>query len=155
MRFTSLCTFALAGLVGAWYAAAPVSALHDARHQDATHHQEGAHHHPEAAALKNPVAADATSVAAGKKAFEEHCTDCHGDAGKGDGPAAQYTDPKPPDLTDAEWKHGSSDGEIFTVIHDGVHDTDMKAFSKKLNEHQIWDVVNYIRSLGPKASGKR
>ena len=149
MRFTSLCSIALAGLVGAWFATAPVSALHQAQHQ------EGAHHHPEAAALKNPVAADATSIAAGKKIFEEHCTDCHGDAGKGDGPAAQYPDPKPPDLTDAEWKHGSSDGEIFTVIRDGVHDTDMKSFSKKLNEHQIWDVVNYIRSIGPKASGAR
>jgi mono/diheme cytochrome c family protein len=26
----------------------------------------------------------------------------------------------------------------------------MKAFSKKLTEHQIWDVVNYVRTLGPK-----
>ena len=28
--------------------------------------------------------------------------------------------PKPSNLTDADWKHGSTDGEIFTVIRDGV-----------------------------------
>jgi len=148
MRFTTLCSFALALLVGVWFAA-PTGASAQATHQ------EGAHHHPEAAALKNPVTADATSLAAGKKAFEEHCSDCHGDAGKGDGPAAQYTDPKPPDLTDAVCNNETADGEIYTVIHDGVKDTDMKSFAKKLTDHQIWDVVNYVRSLGPKASGAR
>ena len=59
-------------------------------------------------------------------------------------------DPKPADLTDAEWKHGSSDGEIFTVIHDGVKGTGMKAFARKMTAHQLWNVVNYLRSLGPK-----
>ena len=58
--------------------------------------------------------------------------------------------PKPSNLTDADWKHGSTDGEIFTVIRDGVKSTGMRAYSPKLTEHQIWDVVNYVRSLGPK-----
>ena len=61
-------------------------------------------------------------------------------------------DPKPADLTDAEWKHGPSDGEIFTVIRDGVKGTGMKSFSKKLTVHQIWDVINYVRSIGPSKS---
>ena len=59
-------------------------------------------------------------------------------------------DPKPADLTDAQWKHGSSDGEIYTVIRSGVKGTGMKSFTKKLTAHQIWDVVNYLRTLGPK-----
>jgi mono/diheme cytochrome c family protein len=113
-------------------------------------HAAGAHQHPEAAKLKNPVTADETSIAAGKKLYTEHCSECHGEAGKGDGPAAEFNDPKPPDLTDADWKHGSSEGEIFTVIRDGVEDTGMKGFAKKIPERQIWDVVNYVRSLGPK-----
>jgi mono/diheme cytochrome c family protein len=58
--------------------------------------------------------------------------------------------PKPPDLTDAEWKHGSTDGEIFTVIRDGVRSTGMKAYGRKMTAHQVWDVVNYLRSIGPK-----
>jgi mono/diheme cytochrome c family protein len=58
--------------------------------------------------------------------------------------------PKPGDLTDSDWKHGSSDGEIFTVIRDGVKTTAMKPYGKKLTTHQLWDVVNYVRSIGPK-----
>jgi mono/diheme cytochrome c family protein len=59
-------------------------------------------------------------------------------------------DPKPSNLGDADWKHGSTDGEIFTVIRDGVKSTAMKPYARKLTTHQVWDVVNYVRSLAPK-----
>ncbi|SRR5579871_489681 len=113
-------------------------------------HEAGAHHHPEAAKVKNPVPADATSVAAGKDIYAKNCASCHGDTGKGDGRMGEELNPKPPNLTDAEWKHGSTDGEIYKVIHDGSPKTGMKAFGRKLTDHQIWDVINYIRSIGPK-----
>jgi len=112
-----------------------------------THPEGGAHHHPAAAKLKNPVAADATSVAAGKQLYDKQCAGCHGDTGKGDGAMGEELNPKPPNLADADWKHGSTDGEIFTVIRDGVKNTGMKPFARKLTTHQIWDVVNYVRSL--------
>jgi cbb3-type cytochrome c oxidase subunit III len=112
----------------------------------------GAHQHPEAAKLKNPVAADATSIAAGKQAFEKNCANCHGKTGVGDGMMGAELNPKPSNLTDADWKHGSSDGEIFTVIKDGVKGTGMKSFNSKLTTKQIWDVVNYVRTLGPAKS---
>jgi mono/diheme cytochrome c family protein len=113
----------------------------------ATHPQGGAHHHPAAAKLKNPVAADATSVAAGKQLYDKQCAGCHGDAGKGDGAMGEELNPKPANLADADWKHGSTDGEIFTVIRDGVKSTGMKPYARKLTTHQMWDVVNYVRSL--------
>ena len=115
-------------------------------------HEAGAHRHPEAAKIKNPVPADATSIAAGKAVYEKNCASCHGDTGKGDGRMGEELNPKPPDLTDAEWKHGSTDGEIFKVIHDGSPKTGMKSYGRKLTEHEIWDVVNYIRSIGPKTA---
>ena len=115
----------------------------------ATHPEGGAHRHPAAAKLKNPVAADAASIAAGTKIYETQCAGCHGDGGKGDGAMGEELTPKPSDLTDADWKHGSSDGEIFTLIKNGSKGTGMKGFNSKLTEHQIWDVVNYVRSLGP------
>jgi cbb3-type cytochrome c oxidase subunit III len=99
--------------------------------------------------LQNPVAADAASIAAGKQVYEKNCGNCHGDHGKGDGQMGEELNPRPADLTDAEWKHGSSDGEIFTVIHNGVPRTGMRAFGRKLTTRQIWDVINYVRSLGP------
>jgi high-affinity iron transporter len=118
----------------------------------AAQHEMSAHRHPEAEKITNPVAADATSIATGQTIFAKQCSSCHGDKGTGDGMMGEDLDPKPANLTDAEWKHGSSDGEIFTVLRDGVKGTGMKSFSKKLTVHQIWDVINYVRSIGPSKS---
>jgi high-affinity iron transporter len=129
-------------------------AAHDAaqhEHQPA-HPAGGAHHHPEAAKLMNPVPANAASVAAGQQIYNKQCAGCHGDTGKGDGAMGEELNPKPSNLADADWKHGSTDGEIFTLIRDGSQKTGMKAFKAKLTTHQIWDVVNYVRSLGPAKS---
>ena len=99
----------------------------------------------------NPVKPTPESIAAGKKIYDTQCVSCHGETGKGDGKmAASITGAKPSDLTDAEWKHGSSDGEIFAVLRDGVKNTGMRSFKSKMTEHEMWDVVNYVRSLGPK-----
>lgn len=117
-------------------------------HQTA-HPAGGAHHHPEAAKLKNPVPSNAASVAAGQAVYAKQCSGCHGDAGKGDGTMGEELNPKPSNLADADWKHGSTDGEIFVLIRDGSKGTGMKGYKSKLTEHQIWDVVNYVRTLGP------
>jgi mono/diheme cytochrome c family protein len=105
---------------------------------------------PEAAKLKNPVAASPESIAAGKAAFTKNCRFCHGNDAKGNGPMApQGTHPS--DLTDAKWDRGSSDGEIFTVIRDGAGPKfDMKGYKGKLTDTDIWNVVNYLRSIGTK-----
>jgi mono/diheme cytochrome c family protein len=102
---------------------------------------------PAAAEVNNPVPASAGSVASGGKIFARYCASCHGKEGAGDGLGGAKLDPKPSNLTDADWKHGAADGEIFQVIHDGAKDTGMKAFGSRITDHEIWDVVNYIRSL--------
>src|SRR5262245_12788456 len=112
----------------------------------------GAHHHAEAAKVQNPVAADASSIAAGKQVYEKNCASCHGKTGAGDGAMGAELNPKPSNLSDGEWKHGSTDGEIYTVIKDGVKGTGMKAFNSKLATKDIWNVVNYVRSLSPAKS---
>jgi len=103
-----------------------------------------------AAKLKNPVAPSAESVAAGKATYTKNCRFCHGTDAKGNGPMApQGTHPS--DLTDAKWDRGPSDGEIFTVIHDGAGPKfDMKGYKGKLSDTDIWNVVNYLRSIGTK-----
>jgi mono/diheme cytochrome c family protein len=116
------------------------------------HPAGGEHRHPAAAKVKNPVAADAASIAAGNALYAKHCAGCHGDTGKGDGTMGDELNPKPANLTDADWKHGSSDGEIFTAVRNGIKGTGMKAFSRKMTAHQTWDVVNYLRSIGPAKS---
>ena len=104
----------------------------------------------EAQMLKNPVASDAESVEAGKKLYQRYCASCHGPQGKGDGGMA-LSGGTPSDLTDETWDYGSTDGEIFVSIRDGVS-SDMLSYKEKLNEKQIWQVVNFVRSIGPKTS---
>jgi mono/diheme cytochrome c family protein len=111
----------------------------------------GKHQHPEAAKLKNPVPVTPESVAAGQKVYAQNCASCHGQTGLGDGKMGAELKPLPSNLADAEWKHGSSDGEIFTVVRDGIRTTPMKSFKSKLTTDQMWQVVNYMRSLGPKS----
>jgi len=135
--------------VGVFVAAASRGALNAQEHQ---HPGTGAHRHPEAAKIANPVPADARSIAAGQELYQKHCAGCHGETGKGDGTMGEELDPKPADLTDPKRKHGSSDGEVFTVIRDGVKGTGMKPFGRKMTAHELWDVVNYLRSIGPKPS---
>ena len=118
-------------------------------------HQAGAHTHAEAAAVKNPVKSTPESIAAGKKLYDAQCVTCHGATGKGDGKmAAQIPDPKPSDLTDADWKHGSSDGEIFTVIKDGAKGTGMRGYGARMKPDDMWNVVNYVRTLAQPTAKK-
>jgi mono/diheme cytochrome c family protein len=109
---------------------------------------------PEARKLKNPIASTPESIKAGEATFQKFCRFCHGADAKGNGPQA----PKgthPPDLTDDKWDNGSSDGEIFTSIRDGVGPKfDMKSFKSKLTEQQIWEIVTYLRSVGPQQKAR-
>jgi mono/diheme cytochrome c family protein len=101
------------------------------------------------AAVKNPVASTPASIAAGQADFKRNCRFCHGEEARGDGPQAPK-DTHPPDLTDAKWDHGSTDGEIFAVIKDGIGPKfDMKGYNSKMTPTQIWNIVNYLRSIGP------
>ncbi len=100
----------------------------------------------DAARLKNPVAASAASVAEGKRLYQRHCASCHGSNGEG-GPGNDLI-PAAPDLTDKEWKHGSTDGDIFSAIKSGIPpDFNMIPFADQLSDTDIWNVVNYVRSI--------
>src|SRR5438105_7984192 len=105
---------------------------------------------PEARKLKNPVPASAESIKAGQASFQKNCRFCHGADAKGNGPMAPEGT-HPSNLTDAKWDRGDSDGEIFAVIRDGAGPKfEMKGYKSKLSETDIWNVVNYLRSLQAK-----
>jgi mono/diheme cytochrome c family protein len=113
-------------------------------------HDEATHRHLEAAKVQNAVPSTPKSIADGASVYNRGCASCHGKTGAGDGPAAKQLNPKPSNLTDAEWVHGSSDGEIFAVVRSGIPKTAMKGFASKMTEHEIWDIINYLRNIGPK-----
>ncbi len=101
-------------------------------------HKPEHHRHPGYAKIKNPIKKTERSVAEGKKLYEKHCIICHGEAGKsGIGPH----------LTGSVRIHGSTDGEMFHVITDGVAGTAMKGFGSELPDEKRWHLVNYLKSL--------
>jgi cbb3-type cytochrome c oxidase subunit III len=104
---------------------------------------------PDAAKLQNPVPSSPESIAAGKQAYTRYCANCHGLNAEGS-PGNDLT-PEAPDLTDKQWKHGSTDGEIFNAIKNGIGpEFNMGAFGDQLKDEDVWKVVNYLRSLAKK-----
>jgi mono/diheme cytochrome c family protein len=102
-----------------------------------------------AAELKNPVAASPESIAAGEQTYRKSCAPCHGV--KAEGGSGNDLIPASPDLTDAAWDHGSSDGAIFNNIKNGVPpDFNMTPWKDQLKDEEIWNVVNYLRSIAKK-----
>jgi mono/diheme cytochrome c family protein len=104
----------------------------------------------EGKALKNPVASSAASITTGQQLYAKNCQFCHGPKGLGDGPLAPK-DSKPANLTDAKWDRGATDGEIFKVIMEGAGpDFKMKGVKGRVADNDVWNIVNYLRSIGPK-----
>jgi len=101
---------------------------------------------PEAAKIANPVEKTPDSISAGRRVYQRMCARCHGPAGKGDGSTTGTAQPF--DLTDDKWEYGASDGEIFSAIRDGVS-IDMDGYAGRVSDADIWNTVNYLRSLGP------
>src|SRR5262249_15181618 len=102
-----------------------------------------------AASVRNPVAADKSSIERGQTTYRKECASCHGEGGKGDGADAKSLKTKPANLTDADVT-AESDGELYWKISEGRKP--MPKFGKRLSENDRWDVVNYVRSL---SSGRR
>jgi len=105
---------------------------------------------PEAAKLVNPTKPTAESLAAGKAAYLKYCKFCHGADADGK-PTIVPKGTPPANLIDAKWEHGSTDGEIFTSIKNGVPpEFNMTPFKDRLKDEDIWNVVNYLRSIAKK-----
>lgn len=101
----------------------------------------------EAAKLRNPVEATPGSIEAGERLYMRRCRGCHGRDAAG-GPPKEAGEAPTSNLIDDEYEHGSTDGEIFHVIRNGIPpELVMAPFDDRLDETDTWNVVNYLRSL--------
>jgi len=87
----------------------------------------------------NPLASDPEAATAGRILFEEHCEDCHGRQATGGR--------KAPSLRAKEVQEAAP-GTLFWILTNGVVRKKMPVWSK-LPEPQRWQLVSYIKSLGP------
>lgn len=69
-------------------------------------------------------------VARGKDLFQANCSSCHGDAGRGDGPAGQLLNPKPRNFHQtAGWTNGRKVSDIYKTLQEGIVKNGMASFS--------------------------
>ena len=102
-----------------------------------------------AVSVHDPLPKDAASINNGRTLYKTYCSPCHGDKGKGDGPASASLNPKPADHT-SEMVQAESDGTLFYKISEGHAHTAMPPFKAVLSADQRWALVNYIRTLSKK-----
>jgi mono/diheme cytochrome c family protein len=97
-----------------------------------------------AAAIENPVPADAESIDRGKVFYDVNCFVCHGSSGMGDGPVGlKFLEKAPVDLNDA-YTQDQADGQLFFTLTRGR--AKMPFYRDAMSQSERWDVINYVRS---------
>ena len=95
---------------------------------------------------KNPFAATAENLEAGKEHFADHCATCHANDGSGQSEMGPNFYPKPPDMRLAETQN-LTDGEIFYIINNGVRLSGMPGWGGSHDADDTWKLVLFIRHL--------
>ncbi len=94
--------------------------------------------------VKNPLAGNTSVLPDAKALYIANCGPCHGDKGRGDGPAASGLNPKPADHSSVAVQN-ESDGALFWKLSEGR--SPMPGYKKIFSDQQRWELINYIRTL--------
>jgi DMSO reductase family type II enzyme heme b subunit len=100
-------------------------------------------------------------IAEGQGIYFRRCSFCHGLLGDGEGPAAEFMDPRPRDFTLGTFKFRTTesgelplDEDLFRTVSRGLPGTGMQAFDSDLiknglSEQERWAVITYIKTFVP------
>ena len=98
--------------------------------------------------LTNPFDGQADAVSAGQALYATNCASCHGDMGKGDGPAAAALDPAPANLQNTAAE--TEPAYVYWIVHEGGAaaglSSSMVAYEGILTEDQIWQIATYLEA---------
>jgi mono/diheme cytochrome c family protein len=93
-------------------------------------------------------------AAAAMQVFKKECVRCHGEQGKGDGPAGKLLKVKPADWSDTAKMSKLTDQELTTVISKGGTSVGksplMPGFASKLKPEDIQNLIALIRQMSGK-----
>jgi len=87
---------------------------------------------------KNPYEGQSSAVAAGKKLYDQHCAECHGDDARGRNHAADLH---------STGVQNATPGELVWFLRNGNLARGMPSWAG-LPEQRRWQIVAYIKSLG-------
>lgn len=93
---------------------------------------------------ENPLKPSEKNIALGNKIYKKMCWSCHGENGKGNGPAGVSLDPMPADFSTDKFQN-QTDGAIYWKLSTGRGA--MAPYENNLSEDQRWSIVNYLRTL--------
>ena len=98
--------------------------------------------------LPNPVEPTEAVLADGLPHFADHCASCHANDGSGDTAMGRNLYPPAPDMRAARTQ-GLSDGELFSIVENGIRLTGMPAWGTGTpeGERASWGLVHFIRRL--------
>jgi mono/diheme cytochrome c family protein len=102
--------------------------------------------------MTNPVEPTPAVLEEGLEHFADHCASCHANNGGGDTEIGRGLYPRAPDMRAASTQD-LSDGELFSIIENGIRLTGMPAWSTGTpdGERASWGLVHFVRRL-PKLS---
>lgn len=104
----------------------------------------------EAKKWKNPMKPTPDNIAKGKEIFtgKGTCFTCHGNEGRGDGPAGAALDPTPRNFHNPKFPQAKTEGEMRWVIMNGSPGTGMISYSPSvISEEELELVILFERSL--------
>lgn len=98
--------------------------------------------------MSNPVEPTRDVLDEGLEHFADHCASCHANEGSGDTAMGRSLYPRAPDMRAAPTQ-ALSDGELFSIIENGIRLTGMPAWGTGTPEGQraSWGLVHFIRRL--------
>jgi len=100
----------------------------------------------------NPLPSTPETILAGRIAFSHYCFTCHGLDGQNTGvPFAETVSPPVPSLKSPQVQK-YTDGQLKSVIANGIFPSGMPASKDILSEEEIWSIVIYLRHLPAKGS---
>ncbi len=98
----------------------------------------------------DPLPVTQQNLMRGKEVFLERCVGCHGLAGDGKGPGANFLSPPPADFTDKDDACCGGDtgpGDFYYRILRGWSGTAMENFGDRLSVNDIWRVVLFVKTI--------
>jgi mono/diheme cytochrome c family protein len=104
-----------------------------------------------AATMSTPSVLLAADVSAGHDNFDGQCAKCHGELGRGDGPAGASLPVRPRDFTDCSRMSQESDERLFNTIKGGGASMglskEMPPWGEAFDDNEIKGLVAYVRQF--------